>query len=163
TVAIPGGVERRERIEKARRKAPQAAVAKPGVWLLLEKHPQVNSVFGQTFAAHVDYSEVEQIVLKRTADHVFDREIENLLGPGTLERGARLDHLFDQHIAHRQRRYAIPIVARELNLSLGDGEANVMVDKPGEKRGVIFRGAGTSHIGAFWSSILLLVHLWVSG
>lgn len=49
-------------------------------------------------------------------------------------------------------------MARELNSAFSNGEANVMVDKPCEKRGITLGGAGTSQTRAFWSSVLLVVH-----
>src|SRR5581483_5119204 len=99
----------------------------------LEQQVQVDAIFAQELAASFDDSEVEEIVFQRSSDQVFEGKIEKLFGTGALEARPRFKHPLDQHVAHRQRRNAIPVVFRHLDAPLGGGEANMMIQQADKK------------------------------
>ena len=72
-VGVARHIQRRQRVQKARRQPAEAAVAERRVGLFVEQQLQIDSVGCEEFAAGVDDAEIEQIVFERTTDEVFQR------------------------------------------------------------------------------------------
>ena len=124
---------------------PETAIAERRVRLVIEEQLQVEAVLGEKIAANFDDAEVEEIVLERSADQKFERQVVELLGVAAIESRPRREHLFDQHVAHHQRGRAIPVGLRQLDPPLGQREAHVMVDQRIEQVPVYFGKRRNGH------------------
>src|SRR5208337_1705318 len=138
SIRVAGQIERRHRIEVARREPAQAAVTERRVGLFIEQYLQVDSVFGQKVAAGVDNAEVEEVVFQRAPDQKFERQVVELLRIVAIETQTRREHLLDQHVANHQRGRAIPVVLRQIDPQLGQRKSDVMIDKLVEQVAIYF-------------------------
>src|SRR5208337_964804 len=138
-------IERRHRIEEACGQPAEAAVTEGSVGLLIEQDLQVDSVLGEKITAGVDDAEVEKIVFQRAADQKFERQIIELLGIAAIESHARREHFIHEHVANHQCRRPVPVVLRQIDPHLGQGETDVMIDKLVEEVASSFRKWRNSH------------------
>ena len=68
-IADRGNLERRQRIDKTGGQPAQAAIAQPGVWLLLEQHvPVLACIRGEVVADELLYLQIGNVVGKRSPD-----------------------------------------------------------------------------------------------
>ena len=102
-VAVSGHVERGHRVEKARREPAEAAVAEPGVDLLLHQVGDLEPHHAHRLAPDLVQAEVEQVVGERPAHEEFRREVVDALRVAPVVALLRGDPALDEAVAHGQR------------------------------------------------------------
>ena len=115
-----GDLQRRQRIEEARGQPAQAAVAQPGLLLLLQQLVEVQAQLGDRLLHLRVDAEVDQVVAQVRADQELGRQVGDraraLLGVGRGRADPALQQAVAHHVGERQVVVALGGQGRELAL-----------------------------------------------
>ena len=111
-VAHRGDLERRQRVEEARREAPQAAVAQPGVGLDLEELRRGESQLLHRVRERLGEAEVDDAVPARAAGEVLHRQVVGALHVPVVIDLLGGDPAVDEPVADRGGRAPVLVVQR---------------------------------------------------
>ena len=101
-VAIAGDPQRGHRIQKARRQAPEAAIAEAGVMLFLEQLAEIEADGFERGIARIGDAEIDHVVVERAAHQKFGRQVVHALDVAEIVLGLGFDPFLRQPIAHRE-------------------------------------------------------------
>ena len=133
-VPVRRNAQRRQALHVARRKPAEAAIAKRRVRLELPQAVEVHAEVGERGIGDVGEAEVAERVAHQASGEELEGEVVDALGSLAIGALGRVHPVFDDAIAHGQRRRQQPVVI--------EGVLRILADEVGElgDDGVLERG-----------------------
>ena len=135
-VAEPWKVETRHRVEEARGKTTEPAVAERGVGLGGQEVVEIGTHRVTRLARRLEQPEGDQVVTERLPHQVFRRQVVEALGAPQFDAALRVQQAVDQALAKRKGERAKQVVRRALGGRATERVPNVVPHPVGQHVGL---------------------------